>query len=117
MPALHTTSFPSVCAASRRQASTDFKSAASAHLLGKTDPEVLALAAQEGRLLVTQDVRTMPQHFGNFVQQGNRSPGVILVPQTVPVAVAIEALILIWSATDQEDWSDRIVRIPVESIG
>ncbi len=45
----------------RREPSMDFKSAVSAHLQGKTDPEVLALAAQEGRLLVTQDVRTMPQ--------------------------------------------------------
>jgi hypothetical protein len=65
---------------------------------------------------VTRDVRTMPRHFAGFLQEGNHSPGVILVPQTVPAVAAIEALILIWSATDEEDWSDRIARIPAESI-
>jgi len=45
----------------------DFKSAASAKLRGKTDLEVLNLAAREGRILVTQDIRTMPRHFADFL--------------------------------------------------
>ena len=59
----------------RREPSMDFKSAVMAKLEGKPDPEVLALAAQEGRVLVTQDVRTMPRHFADFLQRGDHSPG------------------------------------------
>lgn len=91
----------------------DFKSAASANLRGKTDLEVLNLAAGEGRILVTQDVRTMPRHFADFLERGSHSPGVILIPQTTPAAAAIEALLLVWAATEPPEWADRIVKIPL----
>ena len=91
----------------------DFKAAASAKLQGKTDLEVLSLAAQEGRLLVTQDIRTMPRHFAAFLQRGNHSPGVILIPHAIGVAAAIDALVLVWAATEPGEWADRIVKIPL----
>ena len=48
----------------RRLAPTiDFQTAPALDLHGRADPEVLALAAQEGRILVTHDRRTMPGHF------------------------------------------------------
>ena len=97
----------------RREPSMDFKAAAPAKLQGKSDLEVLTLAAQEGRILVTQDVRTMPRHFADFLNKSNHSPGVILIPQNTPVAAAIDALILIWSATEPHEWSDRMVKIPL----
>jgi hypothetical protein len=91
----------------------DFKSAASAKLRGKTDLEVLSLAATEGRILVTQNIRTMPRHFAEFLEGGSHSPGVILIPQTTPAAAAIEGLLLVWAATEPTEWADRIVKIPV----
>ena len=91
----------------------DFKSAVAAKLKGATDIEVLRLAAQEGRILVSQDVRTMPTHFATFLQQGNHSPGAILSPQTASVSAAIDSLVLIWSVTEAEEWVDRIVRLPL----
>jgi hypothetical protein len=91
----------------------DFKSAVSAKLQGKTDLEVLSLAAQEGRILVTQDIRTMPRHFAAFLQGGNHSPGVILIPQAIGAAAAIDALVLVWAATEPAEWADRIVKIPL----
>ncbi len=51
----------------RRQPNIDFKSANAAGLEGKKDPEVLAIAAQEGRILVTHDRKTMPAEFGQFI--------------------------------------------------
>jgi predicted nuclease of predicted toxin-antitoxin system len=45
----------------------DFKSALAARLEGQSDPTVLNLAAHEDRILVTQDIRTMPQHFAEFL--------------------------------------------------
>ena len=76
------------------------------------DPEVLALAAQQGRLLVTHDVHSMPRHFGEFLAAGGNSPGVLLIRQSVPVAIATDWLVLIWLASEAPDWENRIVEIP-----
>jgi predicted nuclease of predicted toxin-antitoxin system len=69
-----------VLAVLRRESSVDFKSATGAGLSGRADEEVLALAAREGRVLVSHDHRTMPKHFARFsVEQS--SPGLLIVPQ------------------------------------
>jgi len=49
----------------------------------------------------------------NFLQAGNSSPGVLLVPQRLPVGEAIEELVLIWAASDADEWRNRILRIPL----
>jgi predicted nuclease of predicted toxin-antitoxin system len=90
----------------------DFQTAAAAGLERLPDPEVLRLAADAGRVLVTQDRRTMPGHFRRFVSLG-RSPGVILLREGVSIGSAIEELLLIWSASDAEDWSNRLIWIPL----
>jgi len=97
----------------RREPAMDFKSAAFAKLRGKTDLEVLSLTARQGRILVTQDIRTMPRHFAAFLERGGHSPGVILIPQTTPAAAAIEGLLLVWTATEPAEWADRIAKIPL----
>ena len=91
----------------------DFKSALAAKLEGKTDPEVLKLAAQEDRIIVTPDVRTMPRHFAEFLQLGHHSPGVILIPQNMPTAAAIDSLVLVWAVTEAKEWRDLIARLPL----
>jgi hypothetical protein len=97
----------------RREPSMDFLSAREAGLEGVPDPEVLALAANQNRILVSHDFQTMPRHFGDFLQAGASSPGVLLVPQYRPIADAIEEILLIWSASDAEEWKNRILKIPV----
>lgn len=62
----------------RREPALDFLSANAAMLEGVPDPNVLALAADQGRILVTHDRQTMPQHFGAFLMSGRSSPGVFL---------------------------------------
>jgi hypothetical protein len=91
----------------------DFKTALSAGLQGKDDIEVLGLAAAEGRVLVTQDIRTIPHHFAELLEHGGHSSGVILIPQTTPASIAIDSLLLIWANTDSAEWADRIVKIPL----
>lgn len=96
----------------RREPAIDFLSANDANLGGVPDPEVLALAAAEGRILVSSDLKTMPRHFGEFLEAGRPSAGVFLVKQHTPVADAIEALLLVWAASDAEEWKNRILEIP-----
>lgn len=101
-----------VLATVRREPGIDFQSAVQADLEGLKDPEVLALAAGSGRLLVTHDTKTMPGHFAEFIQTAT-SPGVLLVPQHLPIAAVVEDLILLWSVTDPEEWANRIARLPL----
>ena len=51
----------------RRDPAIDFQMAHDARLHGVDDERVLARAAEEGRLLVSHDYRTMPRHFATFV--------------------------------------------------
>jgi len=97
----------------RREPEMDFLSANEADLEGVPDPEVLALAASQDRILVSHDFQTMPRHFGDFLQAGNSSPGVLLVPQRLPIGDAIEELVLIWAASDADEWQNRILKIPL----
>ena len=91
----------------------DFLSANQANLEGLPDLTVLRLASEQDRILVSHDFRTMPQHFGDFLQAGGTSPGVFLVPQHLAIGEAVQELLLIWGASDAEEWENRILRIPL----
>lgn len=62
----------------RREPSIDFMTASEAGLTGLDDWVVLALAASNGRTLISHDVSTMPETFSHFIQE-QTSPGVILI--------------------------------------
>ena len=74
--------------------------------------EVLKVAAQEGRVLVTHDHKTMPRHFAQFIMR-DTSPGLLVVPQHLAVVAAVEDLRLIWFATEAEEWVDRVSFLPL----
>ena len=96
----------------RREPSIDFQTAHVAGLVGVPDPEVLALAAQAGRILVTHDRKTMPTHFAEFIAHATSS-GVIVVPQKLPIRAVVEDLLLIWMASETEEWRNRIQTLPL----
>jgi predicted nuclease of predicted toxin-antitoxin system len=101
-----------VAALKRREPGVDFLTANAAGLEGLPDSEVLEAAAVRGRVLVTHDRRTMPHHFGEFIR-GHKSPGVFVVSQHVAPSEAAEELLLIWSATEAEEWENRICSLPL----
>ena len=101
-----------VAALVRWNPAVDFRTATVASLKGLSDAEVLALAAAEKRILVTHDAKTMPRHFGDFVQS-RESAGAIVVPQHLLVATVVDECLLIASATSQQDWTNRICYLPL----
>jgi len=96
----------------RRFPEVDFRTATQAGLAGFKDPEVLALSARDGRVLVTHDKNTMPRYFGEFVSQA-RSSGLIVVPQSLAVGQAVDDLALIWAASQAEEWINRMAYLPL----
>jgi hypothetical protein len=54
----------------------------------------------------------MPRHFVRYVESA-QSPGVIILREATSISAAIEELLLIWSASEADDWVNRIVWIPL----
>ena len=90
----------------RREPSIDFQNAAGIIPDGTPDPEVLRVAADAGRILVTADVRTMMVHLTRFIEQ-RESPGVLLIPSTRSIGEAIEGLLVLWLTLTP---ADRAIR-------
>jgi hypothetical protein len=97
----------------RAEPAVDFQTAAAIGLRGLRVPDdrVLELAAGEGRVLVSHDWETMPYHFAEFIA-ARTSPGLLIVPQHLGVRVAIEQLVMIWAASEAEEYVNRLVRLP-----
>ena len=98
----------------RREPAIDFLTASAARLRNMKDPEVLGLAAEQRRVLVSHDVGSMPAHFRAFRNAGKPSAGVFLIAQSLDVGTAIEELLLIWLASDASDWENRLEWLPLQ---
>jgi hypothetical protein len=96
----------------RREPTIDFQMAHRGDVVGRPDPEVLGVAARGNRILVSHDRATMPAHFARFTESQS-SPGLILVSQDVDIGTAIEDLLLIWAASNMEEWRDKIGFVPL----
>lgn len=95
----------------RSEPRIDFNSAQAARLDGVSDPDVLALSADTGRILVSHDFETIPRYFQQFTRE-RKSPGVLLVRQDLPVGRSVETLLLIWEASEADEWVNRICLLP-----
>lgn len=79
----------------RRQRSLDLVRVQDAGLSGADDPAVLEWAAHQGRVLISHDVTTLTQFAYKRVAAGQSMPGLFEVGPDVPLAQAIEDLLLI----------------------
>ena len=100
-----------VTATMRLGPAIDFQSAPAMRLHGLSDPEVLAIAAQHGRVLVSHDKRTLPDHFEAFIAS-HPSPGVVLISRKLSIGKAAESLYLLWAASEAEEYINVIYRLP-----
>lgn len=80
---------------------------------GSADPPVLAWAAEEGRVLLTHDTRTMGIHAYARVAAGEPMPGVVEIPDLMPIGQAIEAVLLLAELMHAEEIRDRVLRLPL----
>lgn len=77
------------------------------------DPTILQWAADEGRVLITRDIKTIPGFAGERLDAGLPMPGVLVLPPTVPMSAAIDDVSLIAAVTDAEEWAGRVVYLPL----
>ncbi|HYW45501.1 MAG TPA: hypothetical protein VE959_21745 [Bryobacteraceae bacterium] len=95
----------------RREPAIDFRGATSVIPDGTSDPDVLRFAADDGRVLVSRDVSTMPEFFERFISE-NESPGLLLIPSRRSIGTVIEGLLIVWLTWTPEDLRNQVRWIP-----
>ena len=82
-------------------------------LSGADDPTVLEWAASENRVLLTHDVATMARHAYDRVAAGLPMPGVFEIGVRVPLAVAIEDVLLVAECSVGGEWEGQVHYLPL----
>ncbi len=100
-----------VAATLRLNPAIDFKTAPVARLHYLSDPEVLRMSANMGRVLVSRDRRTMPAHFYEFIRE-RESPGLIIISRQLTIGRAAEWLHLLWEASEAEEYANVVYSLP-----
>jgi len=97
----------------RRRPNLDIVRVQDAGLAGRSDAEVLAWAAREGRVLLTHDVTTMKRYVDERVAAELPMPGVFEVSQQTPIAQAIEDILLLAECSLAGEWEGQIRFLPL----
>ena len=82
-------------------------------LLGKSDPVVLEWAAQNMRVLLTHDIRTMRRHAYARLEAGFSMPGVFVAPQSLRIAQAIAEVLLLAECSVEGEWEGQVRFLPL----
>lgn len=96
----------------RRLAGLDLVTVQSLGLAGVDDPAVLAKAAEQARILVTQDVQTMTRFAFERVDAGLPMPGVIEIVAGASLGAIIEDLALVVEAGEAQELEGQVIYLP-----
>jgi hypothetical protein len=97
----------------RRQPALDVLLVREIGLAASDDPEILARAASEGRVLLTHDIHTMPAFAYARVAAAEDMPGVFVVKKTLPIGQAIDQLLLAVYCLSSSECQDRVMFFPM----
>ena len=75
---------------------------------GASDPAILEWAAQEGRVVLSHDKRTMTRDANARLTAGLPMPGVVVVHWTMPTGRAIEGLLEMIGASLEGEWMNQV---------
>jgi hypothetical protein len=76
--------------------------------LGTLDADLLKWAEREGRIVVSIDRSTMPDHFRAHLAHGSHCPGLFLIRSIATVQRVVEFLYIAAYASEDADWHDTI---------
>jgi hypothetical protein len=77
-----------------------------------SDADVLGDAAAESWIVVSHDVNTMSAAANARLASGQPMAGLLLVHQLAPMAAVIDNLVLIWAASEAEEWINQVRFLP-----
>ena len=97
----------------RRNPGVDIVRAQDVNLAGSADSVLLEWAASEARVLLTHDVTTLTACAYDRVVHSQPMPGVFEVSRSVPVAAAIEDILLLTECSQPGEWEGQVRYLPL----
>jgi hypothetical protein len=80
---------------------------------GTPDPEILCWCEQHRFVLVTNNRKSMPVHLRAHLEEGGHIPGILILNPGMTVGATFDELVLIWAASAEGEYRDRIEYLPV----
>jgi hypothetical protein len=80
--------------------------------LGSDDSTILLWAERQRRILITQDVHTMPRHLASHLQSGRSSPGIFVITLGCSIRQLVGHLELVAHSGEPADYQDAITYVP-----
>jgi hypothetical protein len=82
-------------------------------LSGASDSDVLAWAAEQSRILLTHDYRTVPPLAFQRVADGLSMPGVFEIDLNAALGRVIEDLLFLATASLDDEWQGQVLYLPL----
>jgi hypothetical protein len=98
----------------RRYPTGDVVRAVDVGIAGYNDEDLLAWAAQEGRMILTHDAATLIAQAYARVRAGLPMPGVIEVAQDAPIGAVIEDLLILAICSAPDEWEGQVLYVPLQ---
>jgi predicted nuclease of predicted toxin-antitoxin system len=96
-----------------RQPDLDIVRVQDVGLAGVGDPDILAWAVANDRIIFTHDRATLPDYAYERLSVGENMPGVFILNDRFPPGQAIQEILLIVACSKQAEWNDRVVHVPL----
>jgi len=77
------------------------------------DEVVLEFAALDNRIVLSHDLASMKNHALNRLSSGLIMPGLFLIPQSVPIGVAIHEIVFVAECSRDDEWNGLIRYLPL----
>jgi predicted nuclease of predicted toxin-antitoxin system len=97
----------------RKEPTLDIVRVQDTEIYQSDDRTVLEYAAQEDRILLTHDGKTMPGFVSERILAGKTMPGVIITHQNAPIGQIIEDLLTIIGASEAAEYKNMVTRLPL----
>jgi Domain of unknown function (DUF5615) len=82
-------------------------------LAGVDDPDILAWAAENNRIVLTHDRASLPDYAFQRVVGRQVMAGVFILNDRFPVGQAIDEILLMVACSEQSEWRGRAVHVPL----
>ena len=104
------TSYVDCCCASRTSTLVRVQDVG---LAGVDDPELLAWATENNRIVLTHDSATIPDYAYERLAAGERMPGIFILNDRLAVGPALQEIMLMAACSEQGEWNGRVVHLPL----
>ncbi|OCR02022.1 hypothetical protein BCD67_07545 [Oscillatoriales cyanobacterium USR001] len=80
---------------------------------GTLDPEILYWCEDNKFVLVTNNRTSMPVHLADHIALDHHIPGIFILNPNLSIGENIEELILVALASEEDEYQDRIIYLPL----